>query len=121
MKGNWHFLPSFVVQVVVTSLGLTEMGAGARTEESSLFIINGNGHFLPSFVVQVMRAVRSKIGVGEDAGERAGAGADAVALRHRSHVRAWRRAEGRGHRRSEVVTKNERAKKVALGTANNTL
>ena len=79
MKGNWHFLPSFVVQVVVTSLGLTEMGAGARTEESSLFIINGNGHFLPSFVVQVMRAVRSKIGVGEDAGERAGAGADARA------------------------------------------
>ena len=79
MKGNWHFLPSFVVQVVVTSLGLTEMGAGARTEEPSLFIINGNGHFLPSFVVQVMRAVRSKIGVVEDAGERAGAGAGAGA------------------------------------------
>ena len=77
MKGNWHFLPSFVVQVVVTSLGLTEMGVG--TEEPSLFIINGNGHFLPSFVVQVMRAVRSKIGVGEDAGERAGAGADSGA------------------------------------------
>ena len=76
MKGNWHFLPSFVVQVAGASLGLTEMGAGAgagvRTEESPLFIINEKGHFLPSFVVQVMRP-GSKTGV--SAGARAGAGA----------------------------------------------
>ena len=76
MKGNWHFLPSFVVQVVVTSLGITEMGAGVgageKTVEPSLFIINENGHFLPSSVVQVMR-VGSKTGVRKDAGEGAGA------------------------------------------------
>ena len=82
MKGNWHFLPSFVVQVVVRILGLTEMGAGvgagARTEDPPLFIINGNGQFLPSFVLQVMRA-GSKTGVREDAGEGAGAGAGADA------------------------------------------
>ena len=72
MKGNWHFSPSFVLQVVI-SLGLTEMGV--RTEDPPLFIINGNGHFLPSFVLQVMRA-GSKTGV-RDAGEGAGARADA--------------------------------------------
>ena len=68
------------MQVVVTSLGLTEMGAGVgvgeRTEEPPLFIINENGHFLPSFVVQVMRA-GSKTGLREDAREGAGAGAGA--------------------------------------------
>ena len=84
MNGNWHFLPSFVVQVVVTSLGLTEMGAGVgsgkRTEEPPLFIINGNGHFLPSFVVQVKRA-GSKTGVraGEGAGMEAGGSTGAEA------------------------------------------
>ena len=76
MNGNWHFLPSFVVQFVVTSLELTEMGAGARTEDPPLFIINGNGQFLPSFVLQVIEA-GSKNGVREDAGGGAGAGADA--------------------------------------------
>ena len=44
MKGNWHFLPSFVVQVAGASLGLTGMeagvgagvGAGAGAEEPPL-------------------------------------------------------------------------------------
>ena len=77
MKGNWHFIPSFVVQVEVTSFGLTEMEAGARTEDPPLFTINGKGHFLPSFSLQVMRAARSAGVVRENAGAGSGAGSGA--------------------------------------------
>ena len=81
MKGNWHFLPSFVVQVVESGIGLeVGAGAGARTDEAPFKIMKGSRQFLPFFVVQVIRldtesGVRVSAEVGVGAGTRVGVGA----------------------------------------------
>ena len=77
MNGNWHFLPSFVVQVGESGISLeVGAGAGARTDVAPFKIMKGSRQFLPSFLVQVIRAdTESGVRSSAEAGVGAGAGA----------------------------------------------
>ena len=81
MKGNWHFLPSFVVQVAESGISLeVGGGAGGRTDEAPFKIMKGSRQFLPSSVVQVIRedtdsGVRASAELGVGAGAIVGLGA----------------------------------------------